>query len=103
MPATETAINSEQLRTLLISIGTPVRWNILKELLKGEPLPVFEIARRVGITPSNAAKVMQQLARAQIVEKPLAGGYRIVARYVVPGENALNLGPMVINLDQVAF
>jgi DNA-binding transcriptional ArsR family regulator len=84
---------------LVTAIGEKTRWRILNAIFD-EPLPTGEIARRIGIQKANASKHMGQLVRAGIVIRGYGNVYRIPADFVVPGERAIDLGPVVLRLDR---
>jgi hypothetical protein len=48
-------------------LGDPARWILLRELGKGEALPVKELARRAGCSPDMGSKHMAVLRAAGIV------------------------------------
>jgi hypothetical protein len=52
-PATPAAPPVLPLAGILTAISDLTRWRILDELLKGEPLPVKELARRLGVSDAS--------------------------------------------------
>jgi len=87
---------------IISALANPVRWSILRELARGEPLPVVELARRLGWLPANLSKHALILLRMGLVERGYGLLYRIPARFVVSGEPAtLDLGLVVLRLDRL--
>ncbi len=55
------------LEKLLSGLGSTVRWAVLRELAKGEPLPVVELASRLRLSQSAMSKQMGVLRWAGLV------------------------------------
>jgi DNA-binding transcriptional ArsR family regulator len=53
--------------TVLMAVADPVRYAILRELARGTPLPVKELARRVGRAPDATSKHLRVLRDARIL------------------------------------
>ena len=87
-------------KDIAFALGSVRRWKIFLELGKGEPLPVSEISRRTGLSRNGASKVLTQLHAAGILERGYGKLYRIPAQLLVPGESAVDFGPVVLRLDQ---
>jgi hypothetical protein len=84
---------------ILTLISHRARWLILRELIKGKPLPVIELARRTGVSQASVSKhVVFMLARG-FIERGFGGLYELPARFIVPGENAVDFGATVLRLD----
>ena len=77
------------------------RWLILRELSMGEPLPVTEIARRLRSTRTAISKHCSVLLDSGIVYRSYGGLYNIDPRFLVPGERSIDLGFVLIRLDQM--
>jgi DNA-binding transcriptional ArsR family regulator len=77
------------------------RWLILRELSMGEPLPVTEIARRVRSTSTAISKHCSILLDSGIVYRGYGGLYNIDPRFLVPGERSIDLGFVLLRLDQM--
>ncbi len=89
-------------KRLLTAVSDPTRWLILSELLKGEALPVVELARRLKVNPSTTSKHAWVLRRCGILLVGYGTLYRISPSFLVPGEpNALDFGAVVLRLDQM--
>ena len=104
MPDSEsTALTSlARVDTLMLALGMSPRWQILRELLKGEALPVKELSVRIGLPMTNTSKHVQNLARAGIVEQTYNRAYRVVRQYVGTEPDTVDLGVMVLRLGQLA-
>lgn len=100
-PSAATEPSFPPLDRLLTVISDRTRWRILDEILKGEPLPVYELARRLGVPPANISKHVAVLARAGVVVAGFGRCYRIPSAYLVPGQRALDLGAVVLRLDHL--
>ena len=79
----------------LSAISSVSRWVILNELIKGEPLPVCEIATRLRVSETSISKHLAVLLAAGIVYRHY-GLYAIDSRFLVPGERALDFGSVLI-------
>ena len=53
--------------TVLVAVADPVRYAILHELARGTPLPVNELARRVGRAPDATSKHLRVLRDARML------------------------------------
>ena len=81
-------------------ISSISRWHILRELLKGEPLPVCEIAARLRATETSISKHFAVLLAAGVVRRHY-GLYAIESRFIVPGERSLDFGCILIRFDSM--
>ena len=72
------------LAKVLTAVCSEQRWYILRELLKGTPLPVNEIARRVGATPTGTSKQCAVLLAAGVIRRGYGGLFAIEPRFLVP-------------------
>ena len=81
----------------LSAISSLSRWLILNELMK-EPLPVCAIASALRVSETSISKHMAVLLAAGIVHRHY-GLYRIDARFLVPGERALDFGSVLIRFN----
>jgi DNA-binding IclR family transcriptional regulator len=95
-------VSLETLRKFLVAIGSVERWQILQELAKGEALPVRMLAKRIGIPETNVSKLMVSLRESGIAERTPSRAYRIHPQFTVPGEQAVDLGVMLLRLDRVS-
>jgi DNA-binding transcriptional ArsR family regulator len=86
---------------LLCSVlGEKTRWKILRELAKGEPLPVKELAGRTGRSSDVAQKHLAMLKEAKIVVQGYGRHYKLAPGIQPdPGSAVLDLGHCVIRLD----
>lgn len=84
---------------LLSAIGEPRRWEILNLLLGSEPLPSGLIAKKLGMTQTGATKHLRRLVDARILEIRPGRVYRVVKRWVVPGQRVFDFGAIVLRLD----
>lgn len=99
MPTHPKAARAFKLKDIAIATGSVKRLRIFLELGKGEPLPTSEIARRVGISPNGASKILNELHKAGLADRGYGKLYRIPPHLFVPGEPAVDLGPVVLRLD----
>ena len=91
------AFSAQELARALHDVG---RWRILRELAKGEPLPVKELAHRTGRKRSATSKHMQVLLKARLVVTSHGGLYRLTpAIRPAPGVQVLDLGHCTLRLD----
>jgi DNA-binding transcriptional ArsR family regulator len=89
------------LDNLITTISDRTRWHIFDELLKGEPLPVIELARRLGAPATNISKHMNVLRTFGLVTRGYGNLYRIPAPFLIPGQRALDFGAVVLRLDRL--
>ena len=87
------------LADVLPAIGSERRWCILRELAKGESLPVCEIAARLGATPAGISKHFAVLNASGIVRRTYGGNYDIDPRFRVPGQLAIDIGHALLRFD----
>jgi DNA-binding transcriptional ArsR family regulator len=87
------------LEKILPAIGSARRWCILRELTKGEALPVIEVARRLRATPSGISKHFAVLIDSGIVRRTYGGLYEIDPRFRVPGQSAIDIGHAYLRFD----
>jgi len=101
-PANPTAHSAPpriDLEKVLSAVGSERRWFILRELAKGEALPVIEIARRLGATPAGTSKHFAVLFLSGIVRRTYGGLYEIDPRFRVPGQSAIDVGHAYLRFD----
>lgn len=84
---------------VLSAISSISRWYILRELMKGQPLPVCEIAARLRVSETSISKHVAVLLASGIVQRPY-GLYAIEPRFLVPGERSLDFGSILIRFDR---
>jgi DNA-binding transcriptional ArsR family regulator len=89
------------LNILITALSHRSRWQVLKELAKGEPLPNLELARRIGVHPNALSKHTTLLRQAGLIERGFGNVYSIPARFLVPGQNAVDFGTVLLRLDDV--
>ena len=81
-------------------VGEPSRWRILRELAKGEALPVQELAQRLRCKPTSISKHLAVLRKHGIVLPHYGTCYRLAPAFMPkPGENVLDLGHCTMKLD----
>lgn len=88
------------LEDLAQALAVPARWVFLRELARGEALPVAELARRTGITPNLASKHLMVLRELKLVEQVYARLYRLASTLRVDASaGLLDLGFCLLRLD----
>jgi DNA-binding transcriptional ArsR family regulator len=90
------------LAKVLPVISSIPRWHILRELAKGEPLPVHEIARRMRFSPTSISKHLAILFDSGVVRRGYGCLYSIEPAFLVPGERAMDFGNVLIRFDRMA-
>ncbi len=90
---------SSDFEFLLITISSPIRWRILRELLQ-EPLPSGLLAERTGEAQYNITKHMRVLCKSGIVIRGYGNVYRIRPEIRIDGGSTLDLGVATIRLDR---
>lgn len=78
------------------------RWRILRELAKGEALPVMELVRRTRRTRNSVQKNMAILKDSKLVVQTYGHLYRLAPQFS-PSEDGtrLDLGYCVLCLDRL--
>ncbi len=78
------------------------RWRILRELAKGEALPVQELVRRTRRTRNSVQKNMAILKDSKLVVQAYGHLYRLAPQFVASeGGTRLDLGYCVLCLDRL--
>ena len=81
------------------ALGDPNRWAILRELGKGEPLPVNLIARRIGISGDSASKHMAVIRKAGLAQPGLGRLYSLAPAFrPAPGATHIDFGHCMLRL-----
>ena len=89
-----------KLKHLSRLLNVPARWRILRELAKGEPLPVHELARRVRCPAASVSKHMALLKQAGMVQIGFGRLYKLSPTVPLePGGQRLDLGHCILKLD----
>lgn len=87
--------------TVCFVLNAPVRWRILRELAKGEALPVQELARRLGVGPSLISSHVGVLRTAGLAVVGYGRLYSLAAALrPAPGSATIDLGYCILRLDQ---
>jgi hypothetical protein len=84
---------------ILPAIASENRWLILRELAKGESLPVCEVAHRLGATPAGTSKHFAVLLASGVIRRTYGGHYAIEPRFLVPGEHAIDIGHALLRFS----
>jgi DNA-binding transcriptional ArsR family regulator len=84
---------------ILPGIGSTVRWRVLKELAKGEPLPICELARRLRMSESAMSKQMAVMRRSGLAVNRY-GCYKIPAGVLSADGKTADYGCIVLRLDR---
>ncbi len=91
------AITVEALARVL---GDPGRWAILRELAKGEALPVQELASRVGRSAGMVSKHMAMMREAGLVVAGYGRLYQLApAMRPAPGATMVDLGQCLLKIN----
>ena len=81
-------------------LSDPTRWQILQELAKGQPLPVHELARRLGRPREVVSKHMSVLRRLEVAEPGFGWLYALVPAYrPAPGATEIDFGSCTVRLE----
>ncbi len=92
-PATPPISTAELSRVL----GDPRRWAILRELAKGEPLPIYLLASIIRISESSTSKHMAVIRNAGVAVSGLGNLYTLAPPYrPAPGTLEIDFGHCVI-------
>ena len=95
MPSQTPLLSLDSL-SLLLSDAT--RWRALRELAKGEALPVSELGRRVGRTANAMSKHMAVMCRVGVAQVGFGRLYGLVPAFR-PVAGKIDFGHCVMRLD----
>ena len=88
------------LANLCRMLAEPARWRLLRELAKGEAMPVKELARRIGKSPDMTSKHLAILREAGMVEAKYGRIYQLVPAIMpAPGATHLDFGHCLLKLE----
>ena len=83
---------------MAVAIGSTVRWQILRELAKGQALPLAELTRRIKL--EALTNHMQTLITSGWVERKFGTLYALTdAVRVDTAAGVMDLGPLILKLD----
>ena len=89
-----------KLKHLATVLHDPVRWRILKELAKGEALPVWVLAGLARSTAPKVSKHMAVLRKAGVVAVGYGRLYKLAPGFQPEADGTrLDLGHCVLKLD----
>ncbi len=99
MNSTPASVPQLSLKDQCFLLGHELRIGILRELCKGQPLPVGELARRVGCTGNAMSKQMALIAETRVVQQIYGRLYVMTPQYLPPpGATTLDLGQLLLKL-----
>lgn len=82
-------------------LGNPARWIALRELSKESALPVYELGRRMGITPAAASKHVAMMLRFGVVTAVYGRLYALAPAFrPVSGTLEIDFGHCLVRLDR---
>lgn len=77
----------------------PARWRLIRELAKDEPLPVRELARRIGKTPVRTTQILIEMKTWGMAVKEHGHNYRLAPAFrPAPGATHLDFGEWLLRL-----
>ena len=78
-------------------LGDPRRWAILRELAKGEPLPIYLLASIIRISESSTSKHMAVIRNAGVAISGLGNLYTLAPAYRAdPETQEIDFGHCVV-------
>jgi len=90
-------LNLDQMSFIL---GDPSRWLLLREMAKGEALPPYELAARIGRTLHGVRKHLASLRKLGVVVVGYGRLYSLAPAYrPAPGATTIDLGHGAVKLD----
>lgn len=103
MPPSPTPFPLLPLSTQCLLLGDPTRVAVLRELCKGEPLPVSELARRLGRAPTAISKHLALLRKTGVTVQGFGRLYRIAPAFQpAPDSQVLDFGELTLRLTPPA-
>ncbi len=100
-PASTSQMPVIPLENIVRAVSDLTRWRIFDELLKSEPLPASELAKRIGVPRVNISKHVAVLLSFGLLRRGYGNLYSIPACYLVPGQRALDFGAVLLRLDRL--
>lgn len=86
------------LSTQCLLVGDVTRIAVLRELAKGEPLPVSELARRLGRAPTAISKHLTLLRKTGVAVQGFGRLYRLAPAFGPTASAVLDFGQLVLKL-----
>lgn len=88
------------LAALALLLGDVTRWLLLRELAKGEALPIHELAKRLGRTREGISKHLAVMRRVGVAVQGFGRLYSLTpALRPAPGATVLDFGHCTLRLD----
>ncbi|MBI5685401.1 MAG: winged helix-turn-helix transcriptional regulator [Verrucomicrobia bacterium] len=80
-------------------LSDPTRWALIRELTKGLPLPISELAKRTGRGPDGISKHIALMRKLGVVTTSYGGHYILTPGFRPPaGATTLDFGHCTIRL-----
>ncbi|MBI3882534.1 MAG: helix-turn-helix transcriptional regulator [Verrucomicrobia bacterium] len=88
------------LAQVMLLLSDPARWLLMRELSRDQMLPVGELGRRIGHSPSNTSKHLLVLRRLGVVSVSYGRMYVLMPAFrPAPGTATIDFGHCVVRLD----
>jgi DNA-binding transcriptional ArsR family regulator len=85
------------------TIGSPMRWLILRQLADGGSMMVSELAKLTGTSPSAMSKQLTALVNDEVVINPRGRLYQIDPRFIAdPANRIVDFGWCLLRLNTTA-
>jgi DNA-binding transcriptional ArsR family regulator len=86
------------LDSLCLLVSDSTRWRVIRELAKGEALPVGELGRRLDRTSSAMSKHLAVMSRLGVIQAGFGRLYSLAPAYR-PAGGSIDFGHCVMRLD----
>jgi len=86
------------LDSICLLVSDPTRWRLIRELAKGEALPVSELGRRLGRNSSAVGKHLAVMTRVGVTQSGFGRLYSLAPAFR-PAEGKIDFGHLVMRLD----
>ena len=98
-----TATPALTLKQACYLLHDPTRWLILRELSKGETLPVGELVRRLDCTRDSVSRHLGAMRKLGVVDLAYGQLYMLAPAYrPAPGTATIDFGHFIARLDTPA-
>jgi DNA-binding transcriptional ArsR family regulator len=88
------------LESICLLLSDPTRWLLLRELAKGQALPVNELGQRLGRSPEAISKHLAVMRRLGVAEAGFGRLYSLSPSFrPEPGAAVLDFGHCTVRLD----
>src|SRR5215207_9762944 len=90
---------TDPLFQILTALAEPTRFRIVSEILQHGPNTAVPLAAKLGAEVKQVSRHLHILKAAGVLEQWVGRVFRIPERFLVPGERAIDLGPVRVRFN----